>query len=135
MPWVLLADRHDRHPIGASFGGQPKINDLGVLLGEDRHEHLVQSEPQNGRLVRGFAGVSRVINRPVTHRHALDREDRKPVLFVVVTGVIAKGAFERHLPSRPRTWGQGSLPALRPGVLLGQAPVGVRTQNAFKHNF
>ena len=92
---VALPDADDRHPVAAALGRQVEVDDLGKLLLQDRHEHLVERDAQHGRLVGRLAGVGRVVDRIAAVRQALDLEHRKPVLLVVIAGVVAERSLER----------------------------------------
>ena len=92
---IALADADDRQPVAAALGRQVEVDDLGKLLLQDRHEHLVQRHAEHGRLVGRLAGVGGVVDRVAPVRHAVDLEHREPVLLVVVAGVVAERAFER----------------------------------------
>ena len=63
---------------------------------QDGHEHLVQRHAQHRRLVNRLAGVGAVVNRLAAAGDAVDGEHRKPVLLVVITGVVAIRAFQRR---------------------------------------
>ncbi len=82
-------------PVAAALGRQVEVDDLGKLLLQDRHEHLVQRHAEHRRLVGRLAGVGGVVDRVAAVRQALDLEHREPVLLVVIAGVVAERAFER----------------------------------------
>ena len=96
MAGVLFLDTDDSHPVRAAFRRQVEIDDLRILLLQQRHKDLIQRNAKDGRLIRRLAGVSTVVNRVFTHRDAVDRKNREFCLLVVVTGVVAIRAFERH---------------------------------------
>ena len=77
-----------------AFGRQVEVDDLRILLLQDRHEHLVERYAQHRRLVRRLAGVGAVVDRVAAHGDALDGEHRKFGLLVVIAGVVAVGAFQ-----------------------------------------
>jgi len=86
--------------VGSTLGPQIEAGDLGVLAVlalQQWHKQLIQSQSQrqHGGLIGWLAGVSRVVNGVATLGGAADGEDRKPVLFVVITGVVAKRTFQR----------------------------------------
>ena len=95
MTGVGLADGHHGEPVAAALGRQIEVHDLRVLFLQDGHEHLVERHAQHGGLVRRLAGVGGVVDRLLAMGDALDLEYRKPVLFVVIAGVVAERAFER----------------------------------------
>ncbi len=64
---------------------------------QDGHEHFVQGHAQHGRLIRRFAGIGAVIDRVVALGNAVDGKDRKVILLVVITGVVAIRALQRML--------------------------------------
>ena len=97
MAGVLFLHTNHGQSITTALGRQPEIDDLGKLLLQQRHEHLVERLAEHGRLVRRLAGIGAVIDRVTAHRDALDREHRETVLFVVIAGMVAERAFQRGL--------------------------------------
>ena len=94
MAGVGLANADDGQPVAAAFGWQVEVGDFGKLLLQDRHEHLVQRQAEHGGFIRRFAGVGGVIDRVAPVRQSRDLEHRKPFLFVVIPGVVAKRTLE-----------------------------------------
>ena len=94
MARVGLADGDDGHAVAAALGRQVEVHDLGKLLLQQRHEHLVEGHAEHGRLVRWLAGVGGVVDRVAPVGDAVDAKDRKPVLLVVIAGVIAVGPLQ-----------------------------------------
>ncbi len=94
---VTLLDGDHRHPVGAPLRRQIEVDDLGELLLQQRHEHLVQRQTQHRRLIGRTAGIGAVIDGILAHRHVGDGKDRELVHLVVVAGVVAIRAFRRHL--------------------------------------
>ena len=64
-PGILLLQRDDGEAVRAALGRQIEVDDLGKLLLQQRHEHFVQRDAQDRRLVGRLAGVG-----------ASDRSDR-----------------------------------------------------------
>ena len=94
---VALLDGHHRHPVGAPLRRQVEVHDLGELLLQQRHEHLVERHPEHRRLIGRTAGVGAVVDGILAHRHVGDGKDRELVHLVVVAGVIAIRPFGGHL--------------------------------------
>src|SRR3546814_1100311 len=67
-----------------------------LLPFQQRHEHFVQGYAQNGWFVGRLAGIGAVVNGLAAHGDALYGKDRKPILLVVITGMVAVRAFQRH---------------------------------------
>ena len=93
MSRVLLFERDDRDSIRAAFRRQIEIDDLGILLLQQRHEYFIERHAEYRGLVGRLAGIRRVVDRFATQRHALDREHGKTLNLVVVSGVIAERTF------------------------------------------
>ncbi|MNQ50359.1 hypothetical protein D3C85_642960 [compost metagenome] len=129
MARVLLADRHHGQTVAAAFGGQVEVHDFRELAPQQGHEDLVERDAQHGRFVGRLARIGGVIDGVAPHRDAFDREDGEPVLLVVVAGVVAVRAFQRHLVvgigRRVRAFGHDRLDGAR---------VGGRQQMAFQHD-
>ncbi|MDT4845896.1 hypothetical protein FQZ97_798980 [compost metagenome] len=130
MAGILLADGHDGEAVAAAFGRQVEVHDLGQLAAQQGNEHLVERHAEHGGFVGRLARVGGVIDGVAPHRDPLDREDREPVLFVVVAGVVAVGAFQGHLVigvgRRVDAFGHGG----RDGARIRR-----RQQVAFQHDF
>ena len=95
MAGVSLFDRNDGHAVAATFRRQIEIDDLRKLLLQDRHEHLVQRHAQHGGLVGRLAGVGGVVDGAMPVGQPLDAKHRKPVLLVVVAGMVTKRPLQR----------------------------------------
>ena len=93
---VLFADGDDSQSVAAPFRGQVEVNDFRQLAFKQRYKNLIQGDTQHGRFVGGLAGVGAVVRGVAAHGDALDGEDREPVLFVVIAGMIAVRAFQGH---------------------------------------
>src|SRR3546814_11913647 len=72
-----------------------EVDDFGQLPFQQRHEHFVQGYAQNGWFVGRLAGIGAVVNGLAAHGDALYGKDRKPILLVVITGMVAVRAFQR----------------------------------------
>ncbi len=94
---VALLDGHHRHPVGAALRRQVEVDDLGELLLQQRHEHLVERQPQHRRLIGRTTGVGAVIDGITTLGDVGDGEHGELVHLVVVTGVIPVRPFRCHL--------------------------------------
>ena len=97
VPGVFFFDADHGDAVGAAFRRQVEIDDFRKLFLQQGDIDFVQGGGEDGGLVRRFAEVGAVVDRAVAQGGAFDGKHGKFRLAVVVAGVVAVGAFGRHV--------------------------------------
>ena len=102
MARIGLLHRDHSDPIATALGRQPKIDDLGELLAQERDKDLVQGLAQHARLVWGAPRKGGQIDRLAPHGDGADLKDRERLDRIIIAGMVAVRALvgiviEQHM--------------------------------------